>query len=790
MAGQRPLHARGRARPLPRPAGARTPARRHPPGRPRQAPAGGGLGRVGAAPRAGALTGQALQGRAVLRGPGAERPPLPDHRGTAPQRLRAGQRRPAARGLLAAARRAGKPGRAALAADLAAAARRAAVPALRARHPVRGGRRAGAMSTVASAGAAATPAPDFELPAALLAAEPPEARGLSRGGVRLMVSRGRAWPVPAEFRELPGHLRPGDLVVVNTSSTLPAVLPARRPDGRAAVVRLATPLAMDGPWVVELPVAPDPDDHPWPSEAWVLPGQGHLHLLGPYRGSWRLWLVDVRVPPPLPTYLAEHGRPLRPEGVATDWPLEVYQSCFAREPGSTAMASAGRAFTPELLTALVSSGIVVAPLLLHTCGLTGEDGGPLPERYHVPPVTARLVNHTRASGGRVIAVGTTVVRALESVAAVNGVVRPARGWTEQVVTPERGVRVVDGLLTGWHEPGGSGAWLRLGDLRRPAPHPPGVAPSRAPVAAPRRREDVPCANVSWGRPGWSCRGRLRRLGDRRPVGVGMGAPGRRRVHRRTAPGARRRGQLDRHGARLRARPLRAHRRARPAGAPRRASHPRGHQVRPLGRPPARRLRPAAELDPAGGRPETAAARGRGDRPLPDPLARPANRYAGRGVVDGHGRAGHRGQGPPPRGLEFHRRAAGALRADPPRRQPPAAAEPDRPLRAGRAAALVRGARHRGALLQPDAVRAAHRVVQPPARRQPAERRLALARPGVPGAEAVGQPGARRAAPSGGGAPRDDRGRGRGQLGARAGGRDRGDRRRAPPRPGRRLDRRR
>src|SRR6266511_3764872 len=201
--------------------------------------------------------------------------------------------------------------------------------------------------------------------------------------------------------------------------------------------------------------APGADDHPWPSEAWVLPGQGHLHLLGPYRGSWRLWLVDVRVPPPLPTYLAEHGRPLRPEGVATDWPLEVYQSCFAREPGSTAMASAGRAFTPELLTALVSSGIVVAPLLLHTCGLTGEDGGPLPERYHVPPVTARLVNHTRASGGRVIAVGTTVVRALESVAAVNGVVRPARGWTEQVVTPERGVRVVDGLLTGWHEPGGS-----------------------------------------------------------------------------------------------------------------------------------------------------------------------------------------------------------------------------------------------------------------------------------------------------------------------------------------------
>jgi S-adenosylmethionine:tRNA ribosyltransferase-isomerase len=313
------------------------------------------------------------------------------------------------------------------------------------------------VSTIASAGAAAAPEPglEFELPAALLAGEPPEARGLPRAGARMMVSRGRAWPVPGELGELPGHLRPGDLVVVNTSSTLAAVLTARRPDGREAVVRLATPLGLDGPWVVELPVAPDQDDHPWPSEAWVLPGQGHLHMLGPYRGSWRLWLVDVRVPAPLPTYLAEHGRPLRPDGVSVDWPLDVYRTCFAREPGSTAMASAGRAFTPELLTSLVSSGVVVAPLLLHTCGVVGEDGAPLPEPYHVPPVTARLVNHTRASGGRVVAVGTTVARALETVAAANGVVRPARGWSDLVVTPERGVRVVDGLLTGWHEPGGS-----------------------------------------------------------------------------------------------------------------------------------------------------------------------------------------------------------------------------------------------------------------------------------------------------------------------------------------------
>jgi S-adenosylmethionine:tRNA ribosyltransferase-isomerase len=200
------------------------------------------------------------------------------------------------------------------------------------------------------------PGLDFELPAEALAGEPPEARGLSRDGVRLMVSRGRALPLTAGFRQIAGFLRPGDLVVVNTSATMPAVLPARRPDGRDALVRLATPLAHDGPWVVELPVGPDPDDHPCPSEAWVLPGQGHLQLLGPYRGSWRLWLVDLRVPGPISAYLAAHGRPWRPDGLQAEWPIDLYQPCFAREPGSTAMASAGRAFTPELLTALVSSG--------------------------------------------------------------------------------------------------------------------------------------------------------------------------------------------------------------------------------------------------------------------------------------------------------------------------------------------------------------------------------------------------------------------------------------------------
>ncbi len=120
------------------------------------------------------------------------------------------------------------------------------------------------------------------------------------------------------------------------------------------------------------------------------------------------------------------------------------------------MPSAARPFTPELVTALVARGIVVAPLTLHA-GVSSLEAGelPYPERFSVPPTTARLVNAARANGSRVIAVGTTVVRALETVALPFGHVEADEGWTRHVVTPHTGVRVVDGLLTGWHDPDAS-----------------------------------------------------------------------------------------------------------------------------------------------------------------------------------------------------------------------------------------------------------------------------------------------------------------------------------------------
>ena len=156
---------------------------------------------------------------------------------------------------------------------------------------------------------------------------------------------------------------------------------------------------------------------------------------------------------PVLTYLAVHGRPIRYGYVTRDWPLDVYQNVYAREPGSAEMPSAGRPFTPELVTRLVAKGVGVTPLVLHT-GVSSLEANehPYPEWYRVAPSTAARVNQTRADGGRVIAIGTTVVRALETVADRSGLVHPGEGWTDLVVTPERGVFSVDGMLTGWHEP--------------------------------------------------------------------------------------------------------------------------------------------------------------------------------------------------------------------------------------------------------------------------------------------------------------------------------------------------
>ena len=302
----------------------------------------------------------------------------------------------------------------------------------------------------------------FDLPPDLEAGEPPEARGLTRDAVRMMVAyRDSRQLVDTNFSALPEFLGPDDLVVVNTSGTLAAALRAiDRAHGSPVVVHLSTQLDEDR-WVVEPRRPSGRTSERWSSEEGDPPRQlllgedgSTLDLLEPYLGSHRLWVARLSQPGPVLTWLAVHGEPIHYGYVDGAWPLSTYQNVYANEPGSAEMPSAGRPFTPEVITRLTAKGVAVTPVVLHTGVASLEaDEVPYPERVRVPPSTARRVNATRAVGGRVVAVGTTSVRALESaVDESTGRVEALDGWTDLVVTPARGVRAVDGLLTGWHEP--------------------------------------------------------------------------------------------------------------------------------------------------------------------------------------------------------------------------------------------------------------------------------------------------------------------------------------------------
>jgi S-adenosylmethionine:tRNA ribosyltransferase-isomerase len=290
---------------------------------------------------------------------------------------------------------------------------------------------------------------DFVLPPELEAHEPAEARGLSRDGVRMLVSRRAAGEISHHaFGELASLLLPGDLLVVNTSSTVPAAVRI----GGGLAVHFSSPMP-HGSWLIELRELRGGTTVPYcggqPGQSLDLPGGAVLTLEDRVTGRlWRARLSTAVLP-----YLFRHGAPIRYSYVDHEWPLETYQTVFGTKPGSAEMPSASRPFTPDLVTRLVARGITIAPLTLHT-GVSSLEGGedPYPEPYDVPPATARLVNLTRSSGGRVIAVGTTVVRALETVADAEGTVTASSGWTSLVVSPGSGLHAVDGLLTGLHEP--------------------------------------------------------------------------------------------------------------------------------------------------------------------------------------------------------------------------------------------------------------------------------------------------------------------------------------------------
>jgi S-adenosylmethionine:tRNA ribosyltransferase-isomerase len=306
----------------------------------------------------------------------------------------------------------------------------------------------------------AIPHTRFERPPGSDAIEPPEARGLARDGVKLLVA-GPTGVVHTRFADLGNHLRPGDLLVVNNSATLPAAVDGMRA-GDPIAVHFST-ARDDHVWVVELRPAIDatgPLRDVEPGERIGLPDGAALVVTASYpnpgaEGS-RLWTARLAIEGDVTAYLGRHGRPIRYSYVPRKWPLRNYQTVFARQPGSAEMVSAARPFSTELVTALVSAGIAIAPVTLHAGVSSAEPGEPpAAERFDVPPATARLVNLIRATGGRVVAVGTTVTRALESAARPDGVVHAVSGWTHLVLGPDRPARVVDGLITGWHDAGAS-----------------------------------------------------------------------------------------------------------------------------------------------------------------------------------------------------------------------------------------------------------------------------------------------------------------------------------------------
>jgi S-adenosylmethionine:tRNA ribosyltransferase-isomerase len=328
--------------------------------------------------------------------------------------------------------------------------------------------------------AASVVIPDFELPAHLEATEPPEARGLKRDEVRLLVSDlGHDSIGHARFRDLPSWLAPGDLLVVNTSGTLNAALPVTADDGDSFELHLST-ASSGGYWIVELrepgPVASLPYRGAHPGMRLQLPANARATLLAPYPwngtlgGPSRLWIAAIDVPDAtqsslagrhrsggadrsLTSYLDRFGSPIRYSYVPQSWPGAMYQTVFATEPGSAEMPSAGRPFTADLVTRLIATGVRIAPLVLHTGVASLEDHEPPYEEYYrVPVETAEQVNATRRAGRRVVAVGTTVVRALETVTDHRSVTHPGDGWTSLVITPDASLRSVNSLITGLHEP--------------------------------------------------------------------------------------------------------------------------------------------------------------------------------------------------------------------------------------------------------------------------------------------------------------------------------------------------
>jgi len=295
---------------------------------------------------------------------------------------------------------------------------------------------------------------EFDRPKSLEANAPPELGGRARDSVRLLAT-GSDRSSHHRFGELPDLLEPGDLVVVNESATVPASLEVTSAE-RTLVLNLCTRY---GPnlWLAEprWGVA-RPGPVPMRPGATLSAAGARFFAVAPYPGIDRLWFF--RTEGSVGDAMRLAGRPIQYAYAAGSFPLESYQTIFARVPGSAEMPSAGRPFSSRVVDRLHARGVGLAPIVLHTgvSSLESEEHGPeeppvYPEPFDVPKETAERINATRCAGGRVVAVGTTVLRALET-ASSHGRVVPLRGFTTLTLGAGRPARSVDALITGFHDP--------------------------------------------------------------------------------------------------------------------------------------------------------------------------------------------------------------------------------------------------------------------------------------------------------------------------------------------------
>lgn len=290
---------------------------------------------------------------------------------------------------------------------------------------------------------------------------PPEWRGIERDAVRMLVTdRMLRSHAHLRFFDLPSVLRTGDLLVVNDSATIPAAILATRANGESIVLHVSTMIDARL-WMAE------PRGLVRAGEELVLPNGGRAVIIAPVVPQRpRLWYTGFALPMPMNPYLAGVAEPIRYGYVTERFPLSDYQTLFAREPGSSEMPSAARPFTPRVVDALRGRGVAATAITLH-CGVSSFEAPETPasERFTVSHAAAEAVNAARRQGRRVIAIGTTVLRALESAVRDGGVIA-ASGWTDLIVDKGYRVRAVDGLLTGFHDSTATHRWVLRSFLDR------------------------------------------------------------------------------------------------------------------------------------------------------------------------------------------------------------------------------------------------------------------------------------------------------------------------------------